>query len=126
MTSSKNILKREELFPLYTIRRKQQDKMKQLRNLTKNKAEVEQIHAEVDNLEKLQGGKQHKDIYNELFNFFLEGQIDQFYDSLSQIQHVYKTDVKDDRKKLEKKSLEYETQNRIAERKTDKVEREAK
>lgn len=40
------------------------------------------------------------------------------------MQHVYKTDVKDDRKKLERKSLDYETQNRKAERITDKDERE--
>lgn len=69
--------------------------------------------------------KKHSDIYNEVFNFFLNGQIDQFYDSLSQMQHVYKTDVKGDRKRLEKLSLKYETQNREAEIKANKDEREA-
>lgn len=50
--------------------------MKDLRKLTKSKDEVEEIHAEIDNLYKEQGEKEHKDIYNEVFNFFLEGQID--------------------------------------------------
>lgn len=91
-----------------------------LRKLTRSKDDVEEIQADIDNLGKEQGEKEHKDIYNEVFNFFLNGQIDQFYDSLSQMQHVYKTDVKNDRKELEKKSLEYETKNRKAEREKDK------
>ena len=77
---------------------------------------------------KVQGEKvqEHEEIYNEVFNFFLNGQIDQFYDSLSQMQHVYKRDVNDDRKDLKILSLRYETQNREAERTIDKDEREAK
>ena len=77
---------------------------------------------------KVQGEKvqEHEEIYNEVFNFFLNGQIDQFYDSLSQMQHVYKRDAKDDRKDLKILSLRYETQNREAERTIDKDEREAK
>ena len=72
--------------------------MKILRKLHRSKDDVELTQAEIDNLGKEQGEKEHKDIYTVVFNFFLNGQIDQFYDSLSQMQHVYKTDVKKDRK----------------------------
>ena len=118
------IIERDKLFPLYENRRLYQMKTRKLLKLTLDKERVDQIRDELADFDKDLMGLDHAPIYKKVYDFFMAGKIEEFYDALALMSHVYKSDVKNDRKMLESLSLKYEHNKRKAEIEGDLQERE--
>ena len=121
MVRDKNV-QREGLFPLYNISQERQAEEKKLRNTTLDKEIIDQIKKAMAKL-TLQEGQKHVEIYNIVYNFLIAEKREEFDDGLFQMQHVYKADVKPDKKRLEELSVKQETDRRKAETENDETER---
>ena len=73
----------------------------------------------------LQEGQEHVKVYNIVYNFLIAERREEFDDGLFQMQHVYKADVKPDKKRLEELSVKQETDRRKAETETDETKRDS-
>ena len=118
------IVQREDLFPLYNISQKRQAEEKKLRKTDLDREIIDQIKEAMAKL-TLQEGQEHVEIYNIVYNFLIAEKREEFDDGLFQMQHVYKADVKPDKKRLEELSVKQETDRRKAETELDKNKRKS-
>ena len=115
---------REQLFPFYANRTEQAKKQKELKKPSKSNEEIQKLNEEIDGLKQNLNKLGHEDIYEKIFEFLMQGKMDEFKDAFSQMQHEYKQDVSGDKKQLEKLAREYETKKLEAQKKLDKDQRE--
>ena len=87
---SNQIIERQNLFPLYENRRQWYAKKDELKNLQLTKQKTDKIQADLREIERKYENARHAPFYDVLFNFFVQGKIDEFKDGLAQLQEYYR------------------------------------
>ena len=79
------------MFPFYANYEKQASKLKKLKKLSLSRKDIQELKKEIDRLK--QKRFRHEEIYDRIFDLFMNGKTEELKDAFSQVQHEYKQDV---------------------------------